>query len=339
MKAVGLFEKLPISDADCLLDLDLPKPVPTGRDLLVAIEAIAVNPVDYKMRSPDGKPASDSPKVLGWDASGFVVAVGPDVTLFQPGDAVYYAGDITRPGANSEFHLIDERIVGRKPTSLSFEEAAALPLTAITAWEALFDRMGLAKDGSDAGKRLLIIGGAGGVGSIAIQLAKQVAGVTVIATASRPESADWCRQMGADLVIDHFGDMRAQLANLQVPHVEYILCASDTDPHFTAMANLIAPQGKICAIVNAEEPHDLSLIYYKSAAFMWEFMFTRAMFQTPDMQAQHELLNAVAALVDSGRLRTTLGEVLGPINAANLKQAHARLEGGRAIGKLVLSRF
>ena len=338
MKAIGLTRYLPISDPQSLVDVELPQPVATGHDLLVRIEAIAVNPVDTKVRAPKDK-VEDAPRVLGWDAAGTVAAVGPDVTLFRVGDPVYYAGSITRPGTNSEFHLVDERISGHKPATLDFAHAAALPLTAITAWEALFDRLGVSASGQDAGRSVLIIGGAGGVGSIGIQLAKVLAGLTVIATASRPESEAWCRRLGADHTIDHRGDMPAQLRKLGFEHVDYILCFNDTDRHFAAMAEAIAPQGKICSIVENAGPLAVGALKSKSATFVWEFMFTRAMFGTPDMIEQHRLLNEVARLIDAGRLQTTLGENLGPINAANLRRAHALLEGGQTIGKLVMAGF
>ncbi len=338
MKAIGLTRYLPISDPDALVDIEIETPAATGHDLLVKVEAIAVNPVDTKVRAP--KPQVEAnPRVLGWDAAGTVVAVGPDVTLFKVGDPVYYAGSITRPGANAEYHLVDERIAGHKPASLDFAQAAALPLTAITAWEALFDRLGVSPKGDHAGKSVLIIGGAGGVGSIGIQLAKTLAGLTVIATAARPASQAWCRRLGADQTVDHRGDMAAQLKALGFAQVDYILCFNDTDGHFPAMADLIAPQGKICTIVENVAPLPVERLKNKSAALIWEFMFTRAMFGTPDMIAQHRLLNEVARLVDAGRLQTTVGENLGTINAANLRRAHAMLEGGQTIGKLVLEGF
>ncbi|MBN9096314.1 zinc-binding alcohol dehydrogenase family protein [Pandoraea pnomenusa] len=338
MKAVGLTRYLPIDDPESLVDIELPTPTPAGRDILVKVVAISVNPVDTKVRAPKAK-VEATPRVLGWDAAGTVAAVGPDATLFRVGDPVYYAGSITRAGANSEFHLVDERIVGHMPASLDFVSAAALPLTTITAWEALFDRLGVAPDGSDEGKSVLVVGGAGGVGSIAIQLARRVARLTVVATASRPASADWCRQLGAQHVIDHYQDIPAQLLAAGVPQVDFVLCLNDTDEHFPALAQAVAPQGKICSIVENARPLDVGLLKNKSATFVWEFMFTRAMYETPDMIAQHKLLTEVARLVDAGTLRTTLGEVIGPINAVNLRRAHAQLEGGRTIGKLVLSGF
>jgi NADPH:quinone reductase len=338
VKAVGLYRYLPIDHPESLLDLEVPEPKPTARDLLVEVKAIAVNPVDYKTRAPKAD-VEAAPRILGWDVAGVVGAVGPDATLFAPGDAVYYAGSRTRPGGNSERHLVDERIVGRKPRNLGFGEAAALPLTTLTAWEALFDRLGISRTGGHAGRSLLIIGGAGGVGSIAIQLAHKLARLTVIATASRPESVAWVRKRGAHEVIDHSRDLVAQLASLGRPTVDYILCLNSTDHHFPAFAPIIAPQGKICAIVNTQRPVDLSPLMQKSATFAWELMFTRPMFQTADMMAQHDCLDEVAALIEAGTLETTATTRLGPINAANLKRAHALLEGGHVIGKIVLEGF
>ena len=336
MKAIGLFKYLPISDKNSLIDVDLDKPQAKGRDLLVAVRAISVNPVDTKVRAPKDI-VEEQPKVLGWDAAGEVVAIGPDVQDYKVGDRVYYAGDITRPGSNSEFQLIDERIVGQTPKRLSDPEAAALPLTSITAWEGLFDRLGISKDGKDKGKTILIIGGAGGVGSIAIQLAKKLAGLRVVATASRAESSAWVKQLGADLVVNHRKPLDQELKNAGEPPVDYIFCLNATSSHWKAMAEAIAPQGHICSIVETPEPVDLDLLKLKSATFAWEFMFTRAMFQTPDMIEQQYLLNTIAELIDNGVIRTTLSEVITPINAANLRKAHAHIEQGRAIGKIVLA--
>ncbi|KUY87793.1 NADPH:quinone reductase [Burkholderia territorii] len=338
MKAVGLTRYLPIDDPQALVDVELPQPVPGPRDLLVKVEAISVNPVDTKVRAPKPQ-VEETPRVLGWDAAGTVVAVGAEVTMFRPGDEVFYAGSITRAGANSEFHAVDERIAAIKPRSLDFAASAALPLTALTAWEALFDRLRVSPQGADAGKSVLIIGGAGGVGSIAIQLAKTLGKLRVIATASRPASAEWVRSLGADDVVDHFGDLPAQLREIGHANVDYVLIFNDTDRHFPAAAEIIRPQGGICTIVENDKPIPVELLKAKSAAFHWEFMFTRAMFETPDMIEQHKILSEVARLVDGGTLRTTLGEQLGPINAANLRRAHQLLEAGRAIGKLVLSGF
>ncbi|MCA9499853.1 MAG: zinc-binding alcohol dehydrogenase family protein [Nitrospira sp.] len=337
MKAVGLTRYLPITDPESLRDVDLPSPKAHGRDLLVRIEAISVNPVDAKIRRSKGPDHQEAfPQVLGWDAAGVVEAIGNEVRMFQPGDAVYYSGSIGRPGCNSEYHLVDERIVAHKPISWSMAQSAALPLTVITAYEALFERMGIAKDGRSEGQVLLIIGGAGGVGSIAIQFAKLVQ-LLVIATASRVESESWCRQMGADAVIDHSQPMLPQLQRLGYPTVDYILNTSQTDQHWSDMAEAVKPQGHICGIVDTMQSIDLNVLKRKSATFSWEFMFTRSMYQTDDMVEQHKLLTQVAHWVDSGMLQPTLTQTLSPINAANLKIAHAKIESGRMIGKLVLT--
>lgn len=338
MKAIGLTQYLPIDRADALRDIELPAPVASGHDLLVRVKAISVNPVDYKVRSPKDK-VEDPPRVLGWDAAGVVEAVGPEATLFKPGDQVFYAGSITRPGANSELHLVDERIVGRKPANLGFAEAAALPLTALTAWEALFSRLRVARDGADAGKTVLILNGAGGVGSIAIQLAKKIAGLKVIATASRPESIAWVRGLGADEVVDHTQPLAPQLKAIGQAEVDYLLCFTDVAKYFDEFAAIVKPQGAIAAIVEPKGPLPLGSLMGKSITFAWELMFTRAMFGTPDMIEQHRLLNEVAAMIEQGELKTTLGQHLGAINAANLRRAHQILESGRTIGKLVLEDF
>ena len=314
------------TDIASLADIELPTPSPAGRDLLVKVEAVSVNPVDTKQR----KAGSPTPRVLGWDASGTVAAAGPQVTLFKPGDAVYYAGDVTRPGCDSECHLVDERIVGRKPKSLDFAQAAAIPLTAITAWEAFLDRLKVQK-----GRSLLIIGGAGGVGSIGIQIAK-IAGLKVIATASRSESIAWCRELGADHVIDHRKPMRPQIEALGLKNVDYIANFNEVDEHWAAIGDLIAPQGAIVLIVGNKAPLNVDAVRAKSAAICFELMFTRPRFQTADMIEQHKLLNQVAEWLDGGKLRGTLRETLSPINAANLRKAHERLESGTMIGKLVL---
>jgi zinc-binding alcohol dehydrogenase family protein len=337
MKAVGLHRPLPITDPESLVDLELPVPQPAGRDLQVEVSAISVNPVDYKQRMR-ATPGS-GPTVLGWDVAGVVRAVGPDATLFRPGDEVYYAGSIHRPGANAQFHLVDERIVGRKPRQLDFPAAAALPLTTLTAWESLFDRLGIARDGSDRGKSILMIGAAGGVGSIAIQLARHLAGLRVIGSASRPESAQWVRELGAEHVIDHRAKLIDQLRTAGVDGVDYVLCLTDATEYFPAFADVIRPQGKICLIVSMAAPVQLTPLMSKSVTVVWELMFTRSLHQTPDMQRQHEILDEVAALIDSRALKTTLSQNLGTINAANLRRAHALLEEGKTIGKLVLSAF
>lgn len=335
MKAVGLYKYLPINQAESLLDLKMDKPSPQARELLVNIHAIAVNPVDTKMRAPQDK-VEDTPRILGWDAAGVIDAVGPDASLFKPGDEVFYAGSFTRSGCNSEFHIVDERIVGNKPESLDFMQATALPLTSITAWEALFDRLGVDRSGKDQGKQLLILGGAGGVGSIAMQLAKQVARLEVTASASRPESRRWCRELGADHIVNHYLDIPGQIDKLGIDSYDFILCCNDTDEHWHSMATVVAPQGKICSIVETAADVDLGALKSKSATFVWEFMFTRSMYETGDMIQQHHLLNSVAALVDAGTVMTTMNKVLKPINAKNLKKAHAEIEGRHTIGKIVL---
>ena len=315
------------SAIDSLVDIELPKPSPAGRDLLVKIEAVSVNPVDTKQR----KQGTAAPRVLGWDAAGTVVDVGPQVSLFRKGDEVYYAGDVTRAGSNSEFQLVDERIVGNKPRSLGFAQAAAIPLTAITAWEAFFDRLRVKR-----GASLLIIGGAGGVGSIGIQMAK-LAELKVIATASRKESSQWVRELGADHVIDHRKPMRPQLEALGMKNVDYIANFSEVDEHWASIGDLVAPQGGIVLIVANKAPLNVDAVRAKSASICFELMFTRPRFQTPDMIEQHRLLNQVAEWLDAGKLKGTLNETLSPINAANLRQAHAKLESGAMVGKLVVA--
>ena len=338
MKAVGLYRYLPIDDPESFLDLELDTPSASGHDLLVEVKAISVNPVDTKRRATKDL-VEKTPRVLGWDVAGVIKAAGPQVTLFKPGDAVYYAGSVIRPGGNSEFHLVDERIAGRKPANLGFAEAAALPLTTITAWEGMFERMRISRTGADAGKTLLIIAGAGGVGSIAIQLAKKLARLHVIATASRPQSAERVRALGADQVIDHNKDLTPQLEALGMKEVDYIFCLNSTERWIPAVASIIKPFGTICTIVSTLKPVDLAPLMGKSAILAWEFMFARSMFQTPDMIEQHNLLNETAALIEAGTLKTTLTTHLGKINAANLKRAHKLLEAGHTLGKIVLEGF
>ncbi|PYI51508.1 zinc-binding alcohol dehydrogenase family protein [Paenibacillus flagellatus] len=338
MKAVGLYRYLPIGHAESLMDVEIEKPVPAGRDVLVRVKAISVNPVDVKVRSPKDR-EERTPRVLGWDVAGVVEQIGPECVLFQPGDDVYYAGSIDRPGGNSEFHLVDERIVGRKPASLDFAQAAALPLTSITAWEGLFDRLGVSSDPAEnAGKSILIIGAAGGVGSVATQLARY-AGLTVVGTASRPESVEWVKSLGADYTINHYEEFVPQLQAIGLQQVDYIFCLNSMEKHWSRMAEAIAPQGKICAIAETGGPLDLLPLKNKSVTFVWELMFTRPMFRTEDMIEQHNLLNAVADLVDRNIVRTTVTEKLEPIDAANLRKAHAMVETGRMMGKVVLERF
>lgn len=338
MKAVGFYQYLPIDHPESLLDVEVEAPQPAGRDLLVQVQAISVNPVDTKRRAAGTRPDTEL-KILGWDAAGIVSAVGPQAKLFKPGDKVYYAGSNQRPGANSQLHLVDERIVGPKPTNLSFAEAAALPLTTITAWEAMFERMGISKSGADTGKHLLILGGAGGVGSIAIQLAKKLARLKVIASASRVDSIAWVKALGADATVDHARPLPEQMAALGAPDVDFIFCCNNTEAVFPVLPRLIAPQGRICSIVRMGKPVDLSLLQEKSASFSWEGMFTRSTFQTPDLEAQHGLLEDAAGLLESGVLVTTVRENLGKICAAHLKRAHQRIEQGHMVGKVVLEGF
>jgi NADPH2:quinone reductase len=336
MRAVGYKRSLPIDQAESLIDIEVVKPAPQGRDLLVQVKAVSVNPVDTKVRMR-ADPKGGEPKVLGYDATGIVAAAGPDARLFNAGDEVWYAGSIVRPGTNSEFHLVDERIVGRKPKSLDFAAAAALPLTSITAWEVLFDRFGVARNGGE-GRSLLIIGGAGGVGSVAIQLARTLTRLTVIATASRPETQNWCRELGAHHVIDHSKPMGDQLKAAGYRFVDYVFGVTESGQHFDTICDIIAPQGKF-ALIDDPKSLDVSKLKSKSVSLHWEAMFTRSSFQTPDMEAQHRLLDEVAAMVDQGTIRTTVAENLGPINAANLRRAHAMVESGRMRGKVVLEGF
>ena len=334
MKAVGYTKTLPVDDDACLEDVEIDDPVPGPHDLLVEVRAVSVNPVDAKVRLR-AEPESGH-KVLGYDAAGVVRAVGDAVTLFAPGDEVYYAGDVTRPGTNAELHAVDERIVGRKPASLDFAAAAALPLTSITAWEILFDCFGL-DEGAGDGETLLVIGGAGGVGSILIQLAKALTSLTVVATASREDTVAWCREMGADHVIDHHGDLGEQVAALGKPP-RYVAALTASGQHFDAIVALIAPRGHI-AMIDDPAGIDISKIKGKALSFHFELMFVRPMFGTDDMVVQHELLDRVAELVDAGRVRTTANRDGGSITAANLREAHRWQEGGRAIGKTVLAGF
>ena len=336
MQAVATLHPLPVADGACFVDLELPDPAARDRDLIVAVEAVSVNPVDCKQRMAKPRVAG-VPRVLGYDAAGVVRAVGSGVTLFKPGDRVFYAGDVSRPGTNSRLHAVDERIVGHMPASLDFASAAALPLTAITAWEALFDRLKVsAPPHAQPRKSLLVIGGAGGVGSIAIQLAAKVAGLTVIATASRPESADWCRTLGAAAIADHAGDLVSSVRAGGHQQVDYVLLLNDAERNFAPAAELLAPQGGICSVLRVNGLLDVAPLMGKSCNLSWEFMFTRPSRATADMIEQHYLLNEVARLIDQGVIRTTVGRVLAPINAANTRAAHAMIEGGRSIGKVVL---
>ena len=336
MKAVALTRYLPIDDPHALLDVEFDLPEPGPHDLRVRVEAVSVNPVDTKVRAPKAQVES-TPRVLGYDAAGIVDAVGEAVTDFTAGDAVYYAGDITRSGSNAQFQLVDARIVARKPASLDFPGAAALPLTALTAWELLFERMPYAIDGGGAGKTLLVIGGAGGVGSIAIQLAR-LAGFTVIATASRDETAAWCRTLGADHVIDHRQPLAPQLQALGLDAVDAALNLADTDRYWEVLGELLAPQGHVGLIVEPAGALKIGDPYKaKCIGIHWEFMFARARFKTEDMAEQGRILARVTELVDAGRLRGTLTDTLSPISAETLRKAHRRLESGRTIGKLAVA--
>ncbi|MFC5356994.1 zinc-binding alcohol dehydrogenase family protein [Azospirillum himalayense] len=337
MRAVAFTQSLPIDAPDALIDVERPRPEPQGRDLLVEIKAVSVNPVDTKVRR-NMPPAPGAMKVLGWDAAGTVVAAGPQATLFKPGDAVFYAGAIDRDGTNAEFHLVDERIVGPKPASLDFAQAAALPLTSITAWEAMFDRLDVRRPVPGAANAILIVGGAGGVGSIAIQLARQLTDLTVIATASREETQAWCRDLGAHHVIDHRKPLAGQVEALGIGAPAFVFSTNDTGAHLPEIAALIAPQGRV-ALIDDPAGLDVMVLKRKSVSLHWEFMFTRPVFGTADIDAQHALLSELSRLVDAGTVRTTLAETFGTINAANLTRAHALLESGRAKGKIVLAGF
>jgi zinc-binding alcohol dehydrogenase family protein len=337
MKAVSFYKSLPIEDSASLVDVIVPTPSPGPRDLLVEVRAISVNPVDTKIRAGGGpgSPGGEL-KILGWDAAGIVREVGAEVTLFAPGDEVYYAGSVDRAGSYAEFQRVDERIVSRKPARLDFAEAAALPLTTITAWEMLFDRLRITK--SDEGS-LLIVGAAGGVGSIATQLGRELTNLTVIATASRPESRDWCRRMGAHQVVDHAKPLSPQVKAIVPDGVSYVLALTRTEDHFDEIVEAMAPQSALALIENPARPLEITKLKPKSISLHWEFMFTRPLYQTPDMGEQGRLLTQVADLADAGRVQTTMLHNLGAINAANLKRAHALVESGRTIGKVTLSGF
>ncbi|AYN15884.1 zinc-binding alcohol dehydrogenase family protein [Pseudomonas monteilii] len=335
MKAVVYTQPgLPIHAPQSLYDAELPTPKPGARDLLVEVRAIAVNPVDTKIRASRG---GDQPQVLGWDAVGVVREVGPEVTLFRPGDEVFYAGAIDRPGSYSELHVVDERIVGHKPRSLDNASAAALPLTSITAWELLFDRLGVEENGGE-GQRLLVVGAGGGVGSILVQLASKLTRLTVIGTASRPETQAWVKALGAHHVIDHTESLPLQLEALKLGPVDYVISLTHTDTYLPQLVEVLRPQGKL-ALIDDPAQLDVMPLKRKSLSLHWELMFTRSLYKTEDMIKQHQLLDRVAQLVDSGVLKTTLGEHYGTINAEHLKRAHAMIESGKARGKIVLEGF
>jgi len=340
MKAVSFRQHLPIEDPESLIDVIVDEPIPGPRDLLVRVQAISVNPVDTKIRKGGGpgQPSGEL-KILGWDAAGVVVQVGTGVTHFAPGDEVYYAGSVDRPGSYAEFQAVDERIVGSKPDSIDFANAAALPLTTITAWEMLFDRLRLRRDGTSGQGSILIVGGAGGVGSIATQLARELTDLTVIASASRPDTVEWCREMGANHVIDHYQPLAAQVKEIVPGGVNYVLALTKTEDHFDEIIEAMAPEGGMVLIENVARPLDVNKLKPKSLSLHWEFMFGRPHFQTPNMKEQRLLLTEVARLIDAGFIRSTARNNLGLINAVNLKQAHALVESGKAIGKVVLSGF
>jgi zinc-binding alcohol dehydrogenase family protein len=335
MKAIAYRKSLPISDAQSLIDVELPDPTPGERDLLVEVHAISVNPVDTKVRK-NMPPAEGEDKVLGWDVAGVVRSTGSGVSLFKPGDRVWYAGSLIRPGANSELHVVDERIVGRMPVKTDFAAAAAMPLTALTAWEMLFDRLEIPE--GQTGHSLLVIGAAGGVGSILVQLARQLTGLTVIGTASRPETVAWVKELGAHHVIDHTKPLSEELKRIGIPNVKYIASLNQSDKHFEQIVEAIAPQGKFC-LIDDPASLDVKLLKRKSASLHWELMYTRSMYGTDDMIRQHELLNRTADMIDAGTVRTTVGEHFGTINAANLRKAHALIESNTAKGKIVLEGF
>lgn len=336
MKAIGVKRFLPVTDPDCLVEFETDRPEPGEFDLLVKIMAVSVNPVDYKIRQTITKDTiSGKPRILGWDAAGIVETVGPGVRLFQPGDEVYYAGALNRSGSNADYQVVDERIVGRKPKNLSFEQAASIPLTALTAWEAIFERLAIERGGG-TGKTVLVIGGAGGVGSIAIQLLKKLTAIKVVATASRPESELWCRTLGADVVVN-YQHLERELADQGCRQVDYILNLSNTDEYWELMAELIQPFGKICCIVPPRKDLNLGILYSKSVGFYWELMFTRSMFATWDINRQYHILQELADLLEQGVLKPTLGTVLHGFTADNFIRSHACLESGKTIGKIVVS--
>jgi zinc-binding alcohol dehydrogenase family protein len=337
MKAIGFYSPRPISAADALVELELPPPQLEPRDLLVRVEAIAVNPVDAKVRA-SAQPPEATARILGYDAVGVVETVGLEASLFKKGDAVFYAGAIDRPGTNAELHAVDERLVGPKPASLDSTQAAALPLTALTAWELLFDRLGVPSGSQSSGEAILIINGAGGVGSILTQIARRLTGLTVITTASRPETIGWSRDLGAHHIIDRRQPLEEGLKAIGIPQVRYVAGLTATEGHQKSIVEVLAPQGAF-ALIDTPKMFDILAFKRKSLSVLWEYMFTRGLYRTPDMAEQHRILSEISKLVDQGVLRTTFRENYGPINAANLKRAHATMESGQAIGKIVLSGF
>lgn len=336
MKAIAYQQANAITSNPTLVDIEIQPPIAQGYDLLVRVQAISVNPVDTKIRK-NVSAEPDQWKVLGWDAVGIVEAIGDKVSNFEVGDQVWYAGALNRQGSNSEFQLVDERIVGHKPKSLNAEQAAALPLTTITAWEMLFDRLQIPKVAAE-NTTILVIGGAGGVGSITIQLLKQLTNLTIISTASRSETKAWVEQLGADYVLDHRQSLAEQIKLLDLTAPKYVFSTTQTDQHLADIAELIAPQGHF-GLIDDPETLDIKIFKSKSVSVYWEFMFTRSMFETEDMIKQSELLNQVAQLIDDGQIKTTVSQVLSPINATNLIKAHQQIESGSTKGKIVLHGF
>ncbi|PSH04117.1 MAG: zinc-binding alcohol dehydrogenase family protein [Acidobacteria bacterium] len=337
MKAVGYVKSLPPSDPKSLFDFELPTPEPRGRDLLVAVHAVSVNPIDTKVRMRE-QGTEAHPKILGYDCAGVVLSTAPDATLFNPGDEVFYAGSILRPGTNSEFHLVDERLVGHKPKSLSFAEAAALPLTSLTAWELLFDRLRIPLGKPQQAGTLLVIGASGGVGSILVQLAHRLTGLTIIGSASRPESHQWVRKAGAHHIVDHSKKLADEVRKLGFPYADFVISLTHTDQHYDQIVDIIAPQGAF-ALIDSPPSLDANKLKPKSASLHWELMFVRSTFQTADMIEQHRILEQISTLVDAGLIHSTLGTAAGHINAKNLRKAHAAIESNRSIGKIVLEGF
>ncbi len=335
MKAIGYQKSLPIENELSLQDIELETPTAHGHDILVEVKAVSVNPVDFKIRQ--AMPAAEGEyKVIGWDATGVVKSVGENVSLFKPGDKVWYAGDITRSGSNAQFQLVDERIVGHMPSSLSYGEAAALPLTSITAWELLFDRLNVAKN--DDSKSILVIGAAGGVGSIMVQLLKQRTKLNIIASASRAETISWLEDLGADTIVNHRNPLSEEFAAKNLSEVDYVVSLNNTEQHLPEIEKVVKPQGQFAL---NDDPETLNIVPFKnkSVSVHWELMFTRSLFKTDDMQEQHVILNNVATMIDQGQIKTTVGEHLGKINAANLRKAHQHLESQTAKGKVVLEGF
>ena len=335
MKAVGVLENLSTTDEASFVDFELPAPVATGKDLLVRVDGISLNPVDFKKRH-DIIGKLDHPLILGWDACGEVMSVGDDVQTYKVGDMVMYAGEIDRPGCYAELQLVNELIVGPKPASLTPQEAACVPLTTLAEWEALFDRLEIDRIG-DENTALLIIGGAGGLGSMAIQFARQLSKCEIIATASRNESKDWCLKMGAHQVIDHSRDLKDQLAALGHDTIPFILNLSNNIPYWKVMADLISPEGAICLVASTKAKLDLDLFMEKSVRINYELMFTRSLYSTDNLSIQGDVLRQVAEMIDAGTILHTRTEDMGKISAANIRKAHARVESGRMIGKVTLS--